>query len=238
MKKFFSALLILINLNCFAQASNWFLSFSAGPVIGGPSASLKNQMKTQGYGDDAESSFVIFGSGTTHYPRGGAMAILMRAGKKISNYKSLYAIAGVSGTATIEGFREKGYSNGFYGLFAGTYGDNISISYTTYQLAMGYLYSFPNTKIKLGVGPSLYLFHYTTAEEFSNKATYSSVVPGASLTGRFPFGKEKKLFRIEFVLEGNVAPPVKMNSDKVSEFQPEKVNMISLNAGLAFTFAK
>jgi hypothetical protein len=235
MKKFFSVLLVLINISCFGQTSKWFVSFSINPAIGGPSASLKSQMRAQQFDDDAISTFVIFGSGTTHYPRGGATAFLMRGGKKLSDYKSLYFVAGISESATVEGFRAQGWSDGIFGLFAGTYGEKISISYSIYELTAGYQYSFSNTRSKIGFGPSLFLFHYSNN---GYNEQHSSVVPGASFTARVPLGREKKLVGFELVLEGNLAPPVKMKYDHTDGFRPGSINMIHANAGLALSFRK
>lgn len=238
MKKLFSAMLIVINLNCFAQTKNWFVSFSVAPAIGGPSASLKSQMKAQGYGDNAESTFVIFGDGTTTYPRGGAMALLATGGKKISDHKSIYFVAGISQKATVEGFNAQGWSDGFFGLFAGTYGNHVSVSYNTYQLGTGYMYSFPKSRTSLGFGPAVYLFNYGISENYAPKEKHSSIVPGASFNARIPFGKERKLFGVEFVINGNIAPSVKMKSDHTEGFQPKNANMFSASAGLAFSFRK
>ncbi len=238
MKKFFSVLLVIINIHCFAQAPKWFVSFSFGTAFGGPSASLKSQMKTQGYGDDAQSTFVIFGSGTSHYPQGGSIAFLAKGGKKISGNKDIYFVAGVSEKATIEGFKAKGWSDGIFGLFAGTYGDHVLVDYTAYQLGAGYMYSLANTKTKFGLGPSIYFLNYSVEENFSGKETRTSVVPGASFTARVPLGKEKKLFGTELFFDGNMAPSVKMKSNKTDGFQPKNVAMFSGNVGIAFTFRK
>lgn len=236
MKKLFVIMLAVINLNCFAQPKNWFVSFSITPAFGGPSASLKSQMKRQGYGDQAESTFHLFGSGTTSYPTGGSVAFLARGGKRITDHKSIYFVAGVAEKATIEGFHAQGWSDGFLGLFAGTYGDYVSVSYTTYQLTAGYMYSFSNTRVKIGFGPSIYILNYGTSSNYEAKNNHTSLVPGASFTSRLPIGKEKKLFGVELIFEGNMAPPVKMKSDHTGSFQPRNANMFSANAGLAFTF--
>jgi hypothetical protein len=238
MKKLFTAMLVIINLNCFAQTKNWFVSFSIAPAFGGPSASLKSQMKAQGYGDQAESTFHIFGSGTTSYPRGGSTAYLLRGGKKISDRKSIYFVAGISEKATVEGFHSQGWSDGLFGLFSGTYGKYVAVSYTTYQLTAGYMYSFSNSRAKLGFGPSVYILNYGTSTDYSEKDNHSSFVPGASFTARLPFGKERKLFGIELVFEGNMAPPIQMKSDHTQDFQPKNANMFSGNIGLAFSFRK
>jgi len=232
-------MLIVINLNCFAQANKWFVSFSFGPAIGGPAASLKDQMKAQGYGDNLENTFVVSGSGTTSYPTGGgSLALLASGGKKITNHKSIYFIAGISEKTTIEGFHAEGWSDGFFGLFAGTYGDLISVSYNTYQFGAGYMYSFPKSRTKLGFGPSIYLFNYGISENYSPKEKHSSIVPGASFNARIPFGKEKRSFGVELAINGNMAPPVKMKSDHTEGFRPKNANMFSANAGIAFSFRK
>ena len=231
-------MLMVINLNCFAQTNKWFVSFSIAPAFGGPSASLKSQMRAQGYGDDSESTFQIFGSGTTSYPRGGSVAYLLTGGKKISDRKSIYFVAGISQKGTVEGFHSQGWSDGFFGLFAGTYGQHVTVNYTTYQLTTGYMYSFPNSRARLGFGPSVYILNYGTSIDYTQKDNHTSLVPGASFNARLPFGKERKLFGVELVFEGNVAPPAQMKSDHTDGFQPKNANMFSGNIGLAFSFRK
>jgi len=238
MKKFFSAILIIINIQCFAQTPEWFVSLSIGSAIGGPSGSLKSQMKAQGYGDNTESSFVIFGSGNTRYPRGGTVTLLASGGKKLTDHRSIYFIAGISQKATVEGFDVQGYSNGIFGLFAGSYGNHVYVNYTTYQLTAGYLYSFSKSRTKIGFGPSVYLLQYDITENFSPKEKYSSFVPGASFTARIPFGKQRKLIGVDFVLNSNMAPPVKMTSNRTEGFQPKKASLFSANAGLALSFRR
>lgn len=229
-------MLVVVNLNCIAQSKDWFMSFSIAPAFGGPSSSLKSQMRAQGYGDQSESTFNIFGSGNTSYPRGGSVAFLARGGKKINNHKSIYFVAGISEKATIEGFHAQGWSDGFFGLFAGTYGEHVSVTYTTYQLTAGYMYSFPDTRAKIGFGPSIYILNYGSDINYTTKDNHTAFVPGASFTARLPLGKEKKLFGVELFVEGNAAPPVKMKSEHSDGFQPKNANMFSGNGGLAFTF--
>jgi hypothetical protein len=238
MKKLLFALLVIINLNCFAQSNKWFVSFTTAASLGGPAASLRHQMKAQGYGDQSESTFVIFGSGTTNYPRGGAVTLLATGGKKITDKKSIYFAVGTSGTGTIEGFDAEGYSNGIFGLFAGTYGNHVSVSYTIYQLTAGYMYALSNSRTKLGFGPSLYLLDYGISENFASKEKHSSIVPGFAFNTRIPLGKERKLIGLEMVFNGNMAPPVKIKSEHKEGFQPDNANMFSFNAGLALCFRR
>jgi hypothetical protein len=67
---------------------------------------------------------------------------------------------------------------------------------------------------------------------------HTSLVPGASFTARLPLGKEKKLFGVELVFEGNMAPPIQMKSGHNDGFQAKNANMFSANAGLAFSLRK
>jgi len=236
MKKILSFLLIIVNLNCFAQDHKWFVSFSVAPSIGGPAASLKSQMKDQGYGDEKVSSFNIFGSGNTQYPRGGAVALLVSGGKKISDRKSLYFVTGLAGTATIEGFNTKGYSEGFFGLFAGSYGDQVYVKYNIYQFTAGCMYSFSHSRTQIGLGPSFYAFNYSISDNYMSGGKHNSIIPGASINTRIPLGKQRKLVGLEFVTNINIAPAVKMKSDHTEGFQPKNASMCSANIGVALSF--
>lgn len=238
MKKFYSAVLILINLNCFAQSSKWFVSLSVGASMTGPSASFKHQMVQQGFDQTSTGSFLGF-SWTTDYPKiTKDAALLLRGGKKINDRRSIYFVAGRSAKGVVEGFRNHGYSD-FFGIIGGSYGDQISVSYKAYQLTGGYLYSFPNTKIKLGFGPSVYLLNYKIEDNFTPTSKNTAYVPGASFLARFPFGKEKRLVGTEFFFEGNLAPSAKIKTSKLDGgFQPYNASMTSFNAGLALTFRK
>lgn len=238
MKKFFTVILIIVNISCFAQANNWFVSFSVAPSIGGPAASLKKQMKEQGYGDNEGSSFVIFGSGNTQYPRGGAIALLATAGKRINERKSIYFVAGLAGTATIEGFDAQGYSDGFFGLFAGTYGNYVSVDYNIYQFSAGYMYSFPRSRTQLGFAPTLYLFNYGIWQDYAPKNSHNSIVPGIAVNTRIPMGKQKKMIGTDFVFNMNMAPSVKMKSEETKGFQPKTASMVSANIGFALCLRK
>lgn len=239
MKKLFSVILVIVNVNCFAQANKWFVSLTAAPSFGGPAASLKNQLRDQGYGDMAESTFVIFwGDGSTQYPRGGAITLLASGGKKLNERKSLYFVVGIAEKATIEGFDAKGYSNGLFGLFAGTIGNHVSVKYTTYQFSAGYMYSSAKSRVKFGFGPSVYIFSYGISENFAAKENHIVLVPGGAFNLRIPFGKERKLVGVELVFNSNIAPPVKMKTDHTTGFHPGNANMISANLGLALSFRR
>lgn len=237
MKKFFSLILVIININCFAQANKWFVSLSTNATIGGPSASLRKQMHDQNFDQVEEGSF--FGlTFSTNYPVVTKYAAqLLRGGYKLNDRKGLYFVVGRSAKGSTEGFRSEGYAD--YWLIGGSVGQHVKIDYSEYQLTAGYLYTFPNKRLKAGFGPSLFLLSYSTTENYNNKQNYTSLVPGATGTARIPLGKERKLFGVELVFEGNAAVPVKMKGDfKESGFKPGNMNMFSANIGLAFSFRK
>jgi len=231
-------MLILINLSCFAQAKNWFVSFSATPTIGGPSASLKKQMIDQHFDQTSAFNFLGF-EGTTTYPvviKDGSL--LLRAGAKLNDRRSIYFVVGQSTAGRVEGFKNEGYSD-FLGIFGGSNGQNIAVDYKVYQFTAGFLYSFPDTRSKIGFGPSFFLVDYSVTENYNRKQNETALSPGATFTARVPLGKEKKLFGVELVFEGNAAMPVKMKGEmEESNFQPGTVNMFSANIGIAFCFRK
>ena len=233
MKKLLFFVLSLFSMEIHGQSKKLFFSFAPGVTIGGPSISLRHQMIRQGF--DHRSSYNFFGwAGTTEYPRKNKFAsLLFRVGFQIKDRKSVYFIAGLSTKATVTGFRNEGYAD-LWILGGGSIGPRPEISYEVYQLTAGYLYASKKNRAKHGIGPSLYFLEYSMNKE--NKRL--TVVPGIALTGRFPLGKEKRIFGTELILETNLAPPVKMKSDaKMNEtgFRPGKVNMIGMNVGLAFT---
>lgn len=237
MKKLFAAILILINLNVFGQASKWFVSLSVSPTLGGPSASLKNQIIQQGYNQAATYNFLGL-SGNTRYPIvRKAPSVLLRGGKKIDQRRSVYFVAGMCTAGEVEGFKNEGYSD-FWGIFGGSIGESVTIGFRSYQLTAGCMYSFRNTAVKIGLGPSVFLMNYKIQVNYDNPERHHTAVPGATLTLRAPLGRERKLFGMELVFEGNLAPPATMQSTEASGFHPKKVSMAFANIGLAISFRK
>lgn len=230
-------MLLIINLNCFAQANKWFVSISATPTIGGPSTSIKNQMVQQGFNETSSFDFLGW-SGNTQYPIViKDISLLIRVGKKISDRRSIYFVAGQTAAGKVEGFKNEGYS--YLYIFGSSYGQRIDIDYRVYQLTAGYLYSFPNTTAKIGIGPSVFVCNYAITKNYTNKEEHTSLMPGATFTTRIPLGKEKKLFGVELVVEGNVAPPIKMKNDtRETSFQGGNANLFSANVGFAFSFKR
>jgi len=237
MKKFFLLILVVVNINCFAQANKWFVSLSTSATIGGPSASLKRQMIDQHFDQTSESSFFIFSFSTDYPIVTKDAAILLRGGLKLDDRKGLYFVAGQCAKGSVEGFKNEGYSDVW--LFGSSYGQNIKIDYEAYQFTGGYQYTFVHSKSKVGFGPSLFLLHYSVLENYSNKQSYSPVTVGATCTARLPLGKEKKLFGVELVFETNVALPVKMKGEyEQTGFKAGSVNMCSANLGIAFSLRR
>ena len=69
-----------------AQTAKWFAGIATGYPVGGPSASLKSDMKDQGF--DQTSAFNILGSG--EYPKAAYIPpLLIMAGRQISEFGSL-----------------------------------------------------------------------------------------------------------------------------------------------------
>lgn len=230
-------MLVVINLNCFAQAKKWFASFSTTPTIGGPSVSIKNQLVKQGFDETSSFNFLGWESSTKYPIASKNISLLIRAGKKISDRKSIYFVAGRNAAGKVEGFKNEGYS--FFYVFGNSYGQRIDIDYNVYQFTTGYLYSFPNTTVKIGVGASVFAFNYGIVENYQNKEEHTSLMPGATFTTRMPLGKEKRLFGVELVFEGNIVPPVKMKNDlNETSFQAGNANLVSANVGLAFSFRR
>jgi hypothetical protein len=240
MKKLFSAILCVVSLNAFSQASKWFISASAGGTIGGPSVSIKSQMKKQGFDDTGTSNFLGWTS-TTHYPeKTWDASVLVSIGFKLTDRRSIYVTGGLLENAEVRGFKNTGYSN-FLGLFSGSDGPRPMIKYSIYQMTAGYMYSSAKSRVKLGFGPSIFLVNHASGMNYSYGETIHSVVPGISGMARIPLRKEKRMFGAELFVETNLAPPIKMNTSEGPAkdiFYMKSANMISANVGFAFRLQK
>jgi hypothetical protein len=235
MKKLFSAILCVVSLNAFSQASKWFVTFAAGGTVGGPSASIKNQMKKQGFDDTGTSNFLGW-TNTTHYPdKAQEPSLLVTFGIKQNEHRSLYFTIGRLEKSEVRGLRNTGYSD-FLGIFGGSDGPMPIVKYTTYQLTAGYMYSFTKSSAKLGVGPSLFFLNYASGMGYTFGETKTTIVPGVTGSARLPFGKEKKMFGMELFAEINLAPPVKLSTNEgpaKDQFHMKSANMVSANLGIA-----
>ncbi|MGZ5192063.1 MAG: hypothetical protein ACXWCZ_13725, partial [Flavisolibacter sp.] len=223
MKKIYTALLCIVSLNGLTQTPKWFVSFATGFNVGGPSVSIKSEMKNQGFDDKSEFNF--FGwTGTSEYPyKSQEPSLLLRFGKQISEKKLIYFVIGRLDKATVKGFRNDGYSD-LLGLFGSSSGPRPYINYSLYQLTAGYLYTNAKSRIKLGVGPSVYLLNYKDELTESNSFT-----AGAAATAIFPLRKAKRKLGFDFIIEANLAPPVKIESrhnEEVNQFKMKSANMV------------
>ena len=231
-------LLIMASIPAFAQKEKWFVSFSAGAGIGGPSASIKSQMKKQGFDQTADYNF--FGlSGSTSYPRkeaGGTF--LLRFGKRMDARRSLYFIVGQTDKAEVSGFKNQG-SSSFLGIIGGSYGPFPQVQYKVWQVTGGFLFQ-TSSCAKLGIGPSVFVIPYSLSNATGFAYKHTSVMAGASLSARLPVGRERRQFGMDFMVDVNLAPPVSMKIDGESAdgFHMKRANLIHASAGLAFTFRK
>jgi len=233
MKKLICFIACFSTVSAVAQEEKWFFSFSVGAGLGGPSASIKNKMRDQGFNETSSFDFLGFSS-TTDYPiKHSDLSFHLRFGIRLNKLRSLYFILGQTDKGEVTGFKNQGYSS-FLGIFGGSDGPRPTVTYTVYQVTGGYMYH-TSSQIKLGLGPSLFIVPYS-----DNTESKTSVMPGVSLTARLPLGKGKKLFGLEVFCDANLAPPVTMNvTGKTAEgFEMKKANLIQLNAGLAFTVRK
>lgn len=230
MKKFLTAALLLINFSANSQNNKWFVSVSTGYVFGGPGPSLKKQMSEKGFGDD-KITYASFSnsSSKSSYPKKSTDGnFLIRGGKKMNDKRSLYFCIGKVNTEEVEGFKRIDNT----GALAGSVGQMAGIKYTIWQLTAGVMYS-KNKKTKLALGPSAFIINYN----LNSGDNQTKLIPGASFTGRFPLGKEKKPLGIDFMIDINLAPPVKMDvkSPGIDAFQPGAANMIHGTLGFAIS---
>ena len=237
MKKILTLICCIISLSCFAQTSKWFVSFFTGGKVAGPPVSINHQMREHGYDQTAVYNFIW--SGTVDYPVEDIQpTLLLMAGKRISDCKSVYIIAGRSAKGVVSGFRGDGYTD-FFGIFGGSTGAYIDVPYSIYQLGGGLMYSFPHTRTKLAAGPSFFLFQYGGAS-YTGINKHQTFIPGVSALLKVPFGREKKLVGVDLIIELNLATPAKIEGEEapLKTLELDKVNMIHGAVGLALSFRR
>ncbi len=183
---------ISISLAIEAQTAKWFVTFSTGLQIAGPSSSLKKYMNDNGF-DQASQGWIY---GPVHYPETvhGA-SLLGMLGRQINKNRSVYFLFGMPGNGEVRGY------DGYH---------SENIKYHIYQLGGGYQFSSSNSRSKLGGGPSLFISesgknnHTQTNNALTEKHT--ALKPGLSITGSTPLGKQRKLLGIELFAALNIAP--------------------------------
>src|SRR5947209_20534526 len=118
MKKFIVSLVCFACIGAHAQSSKWFVSLSPGFYVGGPLVSVKKQVVAQGF--NGTSRFDFFGVGfSAQFPEivKGA-SFLVRAGRRISAYKSIYFTGGIVSSGHLTGFKPDGTYTDFFILGA------------------------------------------------------------------------------------------------------------------------
>jgi hypothetical protein len=96
------------------------------------------------------------------------------------------------------------------------------------QFGAGYQYHYTNTRTKLAVAPSLFVYRYQNTEAVQ-KQKYAAIRPGVSFSGRLPLGKEKRLFGVDLIADLNLVPPVKMKTLSTEEIVDNQKITVTLN---------
>ena len=135
-------------------------------------------------------------------------------GKRITKYGSLYLVIGQPTGGKVVGYNGVSF---------------ITFDYNVLQFTLGYQFTFPDTRFKVGLGPSLFIFKNSPEADYQTASSQSSAVPGATVTVRVPFGKEKKLFGVELFFQMNLAP-----STKSGEIQNLGITFPASNVGMTY----
>lgn len=134
-------------------------------------------------------------------------------GKQVSKRGSTYIIVGKPGAAEV-----RGYDGRF----------NNNIKYQVFQFTGGYQLSFPNSRSKIGAGPSLFILQSgkNNHDRVDTKITdkHSAIKPGLSFMGRVPFGKGRKLVGLELFGELNIASTARFEDSSSYYNRPEPYN--------------
>lgn len=231
----------------FAQNTQWYISFSPGAGWGGPNGSLKKEFEKRGY-NQTSTSILLFMSFTSDYPQASSgVPVTVRGGVQLKPNLNLFAIAGTSTSGEVTGY--KNTSNeiaSFLGIFGGSIGTYISIDYKVTQVALGLEHQMKGNRLKLGYAPAAFLLSYHNIHSAST-AKNTAFVPGITLTGRLPLGKEKRTIGTELFADLNLAPPATIKEqvyvadngvDTKTVLPATKVNMVHGMVGVALTIRK
>jgi hypothetical protein len=128
--------------------------------------------------------------------------------------------------------RTGGKAEGYHGV------SFITFDYHVLQFTLGYQFTFPKTRFKVGIGPSLFIFKNSAEADYQSSSAQSSTVPGCTINVRVPFGKEKKLFGVELFFQMNLAPSAKLEEiqNLGKTFEASNVSMTYAIIGIAFAF--
>lgn len=201
------------------ETSKWFVSFSTGFCIGGPVSSIDNALTDQNFNGSYNGWF-----GPVSYPiTTNKQPLLFMFGTRITKYGSLYMVVGQPTGGKAEGY------NGV---------SIVSFDYHVLQFTLGYQFSFPDTRFKVGIGPSLFIFKNTPEADYQSVSAQSSTIPGGTINVRVPFGKEKKLFGVELFFQMNLAPSAKLGEiqNQGKTFEATNISMTYAIIGITFAF--
>src|SRR5215218_2700885 len=123
-------------LATYAQPSKWFVSVSSGVPFGGPAKSIKNNMVKNGL-DQTSNVIFFFMDFSTAYPHSlQNPPLLFKLGKRMTDKRSLYIVAGVSNSGEAVGNKIISYGgNGdLYPIFGGTNDLIVDVRYKLFQL--------------------------------------------------------------------------------------------------------
>jgi hypothetical protein len=230
-----------------AQGSKWFVSVATGAPYGGPGVSMKKNFRRDGL-DGTESFAVLFFGGTTKYPVNmWNPSLLLKFGKRLSEKRSWFAVAGLSSSGEAEGYKRNGEAGLLFPIFYSTSGTHVTVKYQVLQFGAGYQYHYAKTRTKLSVAPSLFVYRYKNTRALQ-KQQYAAIRPGMAFSGRLPLGKEKKLFGVDVIADLNLVPPVKMktlttetvtDSGKITTtLNSGSVNLVHGMLGFAFSLRR
>jgi hypothetical protein len=221
MKKCFLFTLLFFSVYAALCQNKWFISLSTGPGFGGPKGSIYKNMEKSNLNQKSPGLdfFGLVFQGSQYPKKSSGIPTLVKVGKRLKEGKSIYLEAGVSNRGEIAGYQN-----------IGDYGNTIPIDFKVFQFTAGYQYSFTNTRSKVGFGPSLFVFNYIDDYKHLDHQTYNSFIPGVSLMGRVPLGKEKRLIGVDLIMEVNLAPPARMK-----EIQKTNYSFSSIGNSVAYT---
>jgi hypothetical protein len=146
MKKAFILLIMMVAVagTAAAQGSKWFVSVATGAPYGGPGASMKKNFRRDGL-DGTESFAVLFFGGTTKYPVNmWNPSLLLKFGKRLSEKRSWFAVAGLSSSGEAEGYKRNGETGLLFPIFYSTSGTHVTVKYQVLQFGAGYQYHYAN----------------------------------------------------------------------------------------------
>jgi hypothetical protein len=230
MRKSFTMLLTILSFHSFAQNKNWEISFSSQINFGGPAASLRTQMRQQGFNDKYQG--VVFFGANRDYPKKMASPNLMiRISRKTNNPLGWFAAIGLADKARIKGYKFRGYTTVLFFEIAD--GQSPIFDYSLYQLHAGAILRDKKSKVQFGLAPTVYLFEY----DFAGSGARNKILPGATANMQIPLNGRSKVFCMHLLMEGSFGAPAKFgNIRDANGFKPGPISMSRFSFGLMAGF--